>query len=47
MFEGFDYERNSLYAFLNTPPTSEPGHSLDIHSVVINNERLLTSSVVA
>jgi hypothetical protein len=42
-----DYERNSLYVFLNTPPNSELGHSWDIYSVAINNERLLTSSIVA
>jgi hypothetical protein len=41
-----DYERNSLYVFLNTPPNSELGHFWDIYSVAINNERLLTSSVV-
>ena len=29
------------------PQTSEPGHSWDIRNVAINNERLLTSSIVA
>ena len=41
IFECFDYERNSLYDFLNTPQTSEPGHSWDIHSVRINNEKVI------
>ena len=31
----------------NTPPTGDSGHSWDIHSAAINNESLLTSSVVA
>ena len=41
MFECFDYERNSLYDFLNTPQTSEPGHSWDIRSVAIDNEKVI------
>ena len=41
MFEWFEYERNSLYDFLNTPQTSEPGHSWDIRSVAIDNENVI------